>query len=112
MTRQKTDLLRKKLNKVQARGGTVWSNYRKSNLEMYKHIAEIYVWWRLANKVKGFLEAEYEKLPIQFRQTNQLINFIPLFWLVWGTTNCNKDIASRHSKAMNKIHDEYESDLT
>ena len=109
MTRQNTDLLRKKLNKVQARGGTVWSNYRKSNLQMYKHIAEIYVWWRQANKLKGFLDAEYEKLPVQFRQTNQLINFIPLFWLVWGTTNCNKDIASRHCKAMNKIHDEYES---
>ena len=109
MTKPKIDSLRKNLNKVQARGGTVWSNYRKSNLEMYKHIAEIYIWWRKANKLKGFLDTEYEKLPIQFRKTNQLINFIPLFWLVWGTTNCNKDIASRHSKAMNKIHDEYES---
>ena len=106
-TRTTTETLHKQLIKVQARGGTVWSTFRKTNLDMYQHVAEIYFWWASASKKVGFLDTEYSKLPIKFRKTKQLINFIPLFWLVWGTTNCNKDVASRHSKAMNKIHKEY-----
>ena len=107
MAKAKSDLLRKRLFEMQAGGGVAWSNLRKSNLEMYKHLAEIYFWWQDAKREKGYLEAEYAKLPIKFRNTNQLVNFIPLFWLIWGSSNCNKDIASRHSKAMNEIHKEY-----
>ena len=107
MSNAKSVQLRKQLIKVQARGGTVWSDFRKSNLEMYKHIAEIYLWWLGASKQKDFLTDEYAKLRMPFRQTTQLINYIPLFWLVWGTANCDKSTASRHSKALNKVNEEY-----
>ena len=103
----KADELKKKLVLVQAMGGVAWSALRKSNFDMYEHIAEIFFWWLEASKQKGYLDAEYAKIGEGFRKTKHLINFIPLFWLVWGTTNCNKDIASRHSKAMNKIYEEY-----
>ncbi len=38
----KADELKKKLVLVQAMGGVAWSALRKSNFDMYEHIAEIF----------------------------------------------------------------------
>jgi hypothetical protein len=41
MATAKTDLKRKQLVKMQAPSSAVWNDYRKSNLDIYKHIAQI-----------------------------------------------------------------------
>ena len=104
--KQKT--LQKELHDLQTNGTVTWANFRKSNFEFYKHIAEIYFWWRKAVAIESYLEAEYAKLGRQYK-TNVIYgtNYSPLLWLVWGENQCSTSDSDRHSRALNTIDAEY-----
>ena len=104
--KQKT--LQKELHALQSNGTVTWANFRKSNFEFYKHIAEIYFWWRKAFTIEGYLEAEYAKLGRQYKtKVIYGTNYSPLLWLVWGENQCSTSDSDRHSRALNTIDAEY-----
>jgi hypothetical protein len=102
--------LHKSLYVLQATGSAVWRDMRRTNRNFYAHVAEVYLWWRSASAVSGYLEAEYAKLNRQFKtRVKYGINFSPLFVLVWGNDNCPTADLDRHSRALNRIHSEFAS---
>ncbi len=105
---RKTQKLHKELYQLQASGTVVWANFRKSNKDFYLHIAEIYFWWLHALEIPEFLEAEYKKLGRKFKaKVRYGRNYSPLLVLVWGNDNCSSGDLDRHSRALNKINEEY-----
>ena len=102
------NLLRKELFNLQKNGLVNWINFRKSNFEFYKHLAEVYFWWNKASKVKNYLQNEYAKLGRHYKtKVVYGINFSPLLWLVWGENQCSTSDSDRHSRALNAIDNEY-----
>jgi hypothetical protein len=84
---------------------------RATNRAFYGHLAEVYLWWRAASAVDGYLNAEYAKLGRRFKsKVNYGINFAPVFWLVWGQYNgLDDDKARRYSIVLNRFHELYEA---
>ena len=104
----RTQQLHKTLYLLQASGTAVWRDMRRSNRAFYAHVADVYIWWRQASAVTGYLDGEYAKLNRQFKSRVKYgINFSPLLVLVWGNDNCNTADLDRHSRALNGIHAEY-----
>ena len=102
--------LHKSLYQLQATGSAVWRDMRRTNRAFYAHVAAVYFWWRQANSVSGYLEAEYAKLNRQFKSRVKYgINFSPLLVLVWGNDNCSTADLDRHSRALNSIDAEFQS---
>lgn len=102
---RKTQHLHKELYQLQAIGTVVLGNYNRSNKDFYRHLAEIYFWWLDALEVPGFLEAEYAKVDRRPRKVRHGYNFTRLLIMMWGQ-HCNLDL-DRHSRALNKINEEY-----
>lgn len=106
--KSKMQRLKKELHLLQINGTTVWEDFRRSNKAFYKHIAEIYFWWLKAKEIEGYLEGEYVKLNRRFkRRISTGINFAPVLTLTWGNNSCSDDDLNRHSRALNKINEEY-----
>lgn len=82
---------------------------QQANIENYKNLANIYLWWREVHKLKGYLEAKYAERAIESNNIQGKINFRPLLQLV-----TNGDIEKRRlndwHKALNAIHVEFEGD--
>jgi hypothetical protein len=102
--------LKKGLVQLQQEGAVVLADQRRVRRKLYEHILELYLWWRSARQVEGFLEAEYATLGRRMKRIKEGINFNPLFWLAWGnsTDKTNQD-SDRYSRALNAIHEEFES---
>ncbi len=104
---RKTQKLQKELYQLQTNGTVVWANFRKSNKAFYRHLAEIYFWWLEALNIPGLLEAEYEKTNRRQREVRYGHNYTRLLVRVWGSNNCTNADLDRHSRALNKINEEY-----
>ncbi len=104
---RKIQKLHKELHQLQANGTVVWANFRKSNKDFYRHIAEVYFWWIQALQVPGLLDAEYEKIKRRHRELKHGYNYTRLLVLVWGNDNCNDADLARHSRALNEVNKEY-----
>ena len=72
-------------------------------------IAEVYVWWRSAVAIDGYLEGCYEKNGISHNQKKDRVNFRPLLKLVTDSQMQSNDL-DLWSKALLKIHSEVEND--
>jgi len=98
------------LAQLQQSASVVAGMQRSTNRAFYGHLAEVYVWWRAASAVDGYLDAELVKLGKKFkRKVNYGINFAPVFWLVWGRYNgLDDDKARRYSIVLNRFHELYE----
>jgi hypothetical protein len=99
------------LAQLQQAASVVAAQLRSTNRAFYGHLAEVYVWWRSASSVDGYLDAEYARLGIRYkRKVNYGTNFAPVFWLVWGRYNgLDDDKARRYSIVLNRFHDLYEA---
>lgn len=107
-TKSKEQRLKKELYELQTNGVVVWGDLKRSNKAFYEHIAEILVWWLGAVEEEGYLDAEYAKLQRKFKSVVKYgVNFAPLFTLIWGNDNCSDSDLDRHSRAFNKIVEEY-----
>lgn len=104
--------LTQSLLELQESASVVASQMRATNRAFYKHLAELYMWWRSATDVNGYLDAEYAKLGRKLKKkVNYGINFAPLFWLAWGNDNgLTDDKCRRWSIALNKLNAVYESE--
>ena len=100
------------LAQLQQAASVVAGQLRATNRAFYGHLAEVYVWWRSASAVDGYLDAEYARLGIRYkRKVNYGINFAPVFWLVWGSYNgLDDDKARRYSIVLNRFNDLYEAE--
>lgn len=107
-----TAALDQKLAELQSAASVVSSNFIKTNKAFYDHLSELYMWWRDANEVQGYLEAEYTKSGKRYKRNVQHgINYAPLFWLTWGYNNdLTDDKTGRWSRVLNKLHAKYESE--
>ena len=96
------------LVKLQERGAVVHADLRRSHRSLYEHLAAMYLWWRQAREIDGYLEGEYDKLGLK-KRTVAGINFRPLLVLVWGINNTTGQQTALHSRTLNALHDEYEA---
>ncbi len=101
--------IQSKLVKLQMRGSIVLVDLRRSQLSLYQHLSDLYLWWRSAVEVKGFLPKQYATLGRKFKTVTYGTNFSPLLWLAFGNNNLDRNSVDRYSRAMNAIHKEYES---
>ncbi len=66
-------------------------------------IAEVYVWWRSAVAIDGYLDDCYEKNGIAYNQKKDSVNFRPLLKLVTDSQIQSNDL-DYWSKGLQKIH--------
>ncbi|NBY21467.1 MAG: hypothetical protein EBQ73_01030 [Gammaproteobacteria bacterium] len=43
-------------------GAAVMSDLRRSHQSLHRHLSSIYLWWREARLIPGYLDAEYDEL--------------------------------------------------
>jgi len=99
------------LAQLQQSASLVSDHIRKSRRAFYKHLAELYMWWRSAKEVDGYLAKEYAKTGKRNKKIKQGINFAPLLWLTWGTDNdLTDDLTGRWSRVLNALHTVYEAE--
>jgi hypothetical protein len=96
------------LVKLQERGAVVHADLRRSHRSLYEHLAAMYLWWRQAREIDGYLDGEYDKLGLKKRSVAG-INFRPLLVLVWGINSTTGQQTALHSRTLNALHDEYEA---
>lgn len=96
------------LVKLQESGAVVHADLRRSHRSLYEHLAAMYLWWRQAREIDGYLDGEYDKLGLK-KRTVAGINFRPLLVLVWGINNTTGQQTALHSRTLNALHDEYEA---
>lgn len=99
---------RKELTQLQERAAVVHADLRRTHRSLYEHLASVYLWWRQAREIDGYLDDEYAALGLK-KRTVAGINFRPLLVLVWGFNNTTPQQTALHSRALNAIHDEYEA---
>jgi hypothetical protein len=100
--------MQKELLQLQERGAVVHADLRRSHRSLYEHLATLYLWWRNASEIDGYLDREYAALNLKAR-TVAGINFRPLLVLVWGFNSVTSQQTALHSRTLNAIHDEYET---
>jgi hypothetical protein len=87
-----------------------WNVLRKLSWDTERRIiAEVYVWWRSAVAIDGYLERCYEKNDITHNKKKDGVNFRPLLKLVTESQMDSNDLFF-WSQALLKIHSEVESD--
>ena len=100
--------LQTELYQLQENGSLAWGNIRRSNRIFYAHLAEVYFWWLQAKAIPDFLDVLYAQLNRKFKSKVKYgTNYAPLLNLVWSSNNCSDSDADRHSRALNKIDQEY-----
>lgn len=99
--------VQKALMQLQERGVVVHADLRRSHRSLYEHLASIYLWWRDASEVAGYLDAEFAALNLKKRAVAG-INFRPLLILVWGFNATTSDQTALYSRVLNALHTEYE----
>jgi len=101
--------LNQKLTQLQNDGSVVAGLYRTANKTFYKHVVELYMWWRDAEQVLGYLDQAYSGTGRKYKKkVTHGINFAPLFWLAWGwDSSLTDDKANRCSRVLNKLHELY-----
>lgn len=82
---------------------------QQANIENYKNLANIYLWWCEVRKLKGYLEAKYAERAIEANNIQGRINFRPVLQLVTNGDIKERKLNDWH-KALNAIHVEYEGD--
>ena len=83
----------------------------RSNEFLYTGLAWVYLWWLKANKVTGYLEAQYKKHNIGGQANTGEEKFTRLLRLTWNLdwTDNSKATLQQWSLALRKLHTEYES---
>lgn len=90
-------------------GAVVQSDLRRSHQSLHTHLSSIYLWWRDARQIPGYLDAEYNKLGRIFNTIKYGVNYRPLLFLVYGEEGgLNKNNLPNYNGTLNALHIEYE----
>ena len=84
--------------------------YDSSINKLYHCLSSLYLWWREAEEIEGFLDELYEELNIVTRKKNEE-NFVRVIRLAWRIDwDGNRGASLQNwSKALREIHHEYET---
>lgn len=102
--------LDKRLFKLQGESALVQSVVAKTNQLEYENLSSIYIWWRSAASIDGYLE-KVLKATAQRRVFNEAtggVNFKRLLYLMYGNYGLFKDSLERKNRVICKLHEEYE----
>ena len=85
--------------------------YKRSNEYLYKGLAGVYLWWRRAKDVAGFLEEQYTLHDILTRNYGGEEKFTQVLRLVWRLdwSGPSKANLQQWSLALREINKEYET---
>jgi hypothetical protein len=100
--------VKNQLSELQQKSGIVSSEVRQSNTSLYGLLSELYLWWREANEIEGFLDQEYSLLPRKPKKVNYGTNFGPLMRITFGINNLPDPKVDVYSRALNAVHREFE----
>jgi len=105
-----TNGLNKRLHLLQCETAQVQAIVIQTNEKEYQNISAIYLWWRAASTVEGYLDEAYK--ATYSRRVNQDssdgINFKRLLYLMYGNYGIDKDSLDRKNRVLNHLHKEYE----
>jgi hypothetical protein len=107
-------ILDKKLARLQEEACVVQQKIIKARQAEYNNLAAIYLWWRTAVGVDGYLESAY-KVTLERRAKNKLTygqNFGRLLYLMYGTYGIDESALDRKNRVLNKLHEEYVKNST
>jgi hypothetical protein len=105
-----TEDLQKKLIKLQQQNLIAYVAVQQTRQMLYKQLAAIYLWWREAKMVDGYLEKQYSTvINRKTRELKSSINFNPLVLLTFGKATLRSTDSNKYSRALNKVHAEFES---
>lgn len=96
------------LKRLKKNGTDVMLQVRMSRDAESKHFVSAYLWWREANKVKGYLDSLYKEAGIVHKSLKNKINFRPMLRLLSEGDADNNELLI-WTKALNKVHEKYES---
>jgi hypothetical protein len=84
--------------------------YDSSINKLYSCLSSLYIWWREAKQIDGFLDELYEELNIKTKKKNEE-NFVRVIRLAWRIDWDGNRGASlqKWAKALKEIHHEYET---
>ena len=100
--------LLKKLFELRDEAVITWRLMRNSREVMWKHVVEIYFFYKKEIQNEETLRDVLKEADIQFKgRIKSGINFGALLRLIWGTDNCDDNEINRHAKAINVINEEY-----
>ena len=104
------EALAKRLLKLQADSAAVQTVIAKTNQLEYENLAAIYLWWRAALAVHGFLEEAYKPTMVRrvFGENMGELSFRRLLYLMYGIYGLDKDSLDRKNRALLGLHAEYE----
>jgi hypothetical protein len=95
---------------LQKTGGVILAELRIVNDKLYVYLADVYFWWRAASRKEGYLEDEYQKNGLTYKETVDYgINLRPLVILVFGVGKVSSYNQGVYSRVLNKLHEEYEN---
>lgn len=107
---QLKQVLNKRLCLLQGESASVQTLIAKTNQREYENLSAIYVWWRMAATVDGYLdEALQPTLTRRVKNhTNDGTNFRRLLYLMYGNNGLLKDDLERKNAVLCGLHEEYE----
>jgi len=71
-------------------------------------MANVYMWWRGARQVNGYLDEGYERNNITYNKTRDGLNFNPLLKLCTSSNISSGDLTT-WSKALKVLHTDFEA---
>lgn len=104
------EALAKRLLKLQADSAAVQTVIAKTNQLEYENLAAIYLWWRAALALPGYLEEAYKPTLVRrvFGENTGELSFRRLLYLMYGIYGLDKDSLDRKNRALLGLHAEYE----
>ena len=103
--------VKKGLEALKVDGAVVQSDVRRTHASLHRHLAKMYLWWRDAKLLDGYLDAEYATIPTKrpFKSIKYGINYRPLLYVVYGINNgLNKNNLNNWTLALNAVHKQFE----
>jgi hypothetical protein len=102
--------LLKSLVRLRADSAAVETQIARTNQLEYRTIARIYLWWRAASTVPGFLEKVYAPTMVRrvFGEREGELSFRRLLYVVYGVYGLDKDPLDRKNRALLRLHEAYE----
>lgn len=104
------EALAKRLLRLQADSAAVQTVIAKTNQLEYENLAAIYLWWRAALALPGYLEEAYKPTMVRrvFGENTGELSFRRLLYLMYGIYGLDKDSLDRKNRTLLGLHAEYE----
>lgn len=101
--------LKSQLEGLKKSGVVVQSDVMRTHGQLYRHLAEIYLWWRDAEEQHpDYLRDQYKLIGRKFKSLKYGYNFRPLLFLVYGNNaGLDKNYLRSYSGTLNAVNDEY-----